>query len=53
MVKCDVVRGRIVATADSQIGSNAINRKALEPSSIVPTLIHYDVRCYEAKYLMD
>jgi len=53
MVRCDAVRGRIVATADAQIGWNAVNRKALEPSNIAPTWIHYDVRCYEAKYLKD
>ena len=53
MVKCDAVRGRIVATADAQIGWNAVNRKALEPSSIAPTWVHYDVRCYEPKYLKD
>ena len=53
MIKCDAVRGRIVSTADAQIGWSAVNRKALEPSNIAPTWIHYDVRCYEAKYLGD
>jgi hypothetical protein len=53
MLKCDAARGRIVATADAQIGWGAPNRKALEPSSIAPTWIHYDVRCYEPKYLGD
>lgn len=53
MVKCDAVRGRIVATADAQIGWNAVSCKALEPSNVAPTWIHYDVRCYEAKYLGD
>lgn len=51
MQKCDAVRGRIVATADAQIGWSAPNRKALEPASIAPTWVHYDVRCYEAQYL--
>ena len=53
MLKCDAARGRIVATADAQVGWAAIDRKALEPSDIAPTWIHYDVRCYEAKYLRD
>lgn len=53
MVKCEAGRGRIVSTADAQIGWTAPNRKALEPSSIAPTWIHYDVRCYEPRYLGD
>jgi hypothetical protein len=53
MVKCDTVRGRIVETADAQIGWTATNRKSLEPSDIAPTWVHYDVRCYEPKYLKD
>jgi hypothetical protein len=53
MLKCDAVRGRIVAMADAQIGWNAVNRKALEPSNIAPTWVHYDVRCYEQLYLKD
>jgi len=53
MVKCDAARGRIVSTADAQVGWNAPNRKALEPSNIAPTWVHYDVRCYELKYLAD
>lgn len=50
---CDAVRARIVATANAQIGWSARNRKALEPSDIAPTWLHYDVRCYEARYLAD
>jgi hypothetical protein len=50
---CDAARGRIVETADAQVGWAAANRKALEPSDIAPTWIHYDVRCYEARYLGD
>jgi len=50
---CDAARGRLVATAEAQIGWSAPNRKALEPSSIAPTWVHYDVRCYEPKYLGD
>jgi len=53
MVRCDAIRGRIVETADAQIGWLASNRKALEPSNIAPTWVHYDVRCYEPKYLVD
>ena len=53
MNKCDAARGRIVESANAQIGWNAPNCKALEPSNIAPTWIHYDVRCYESKYLKD
>jgi hypothetical protein len=53
MARCDAVRGRLVETADAQIGWLARNRKALEPANIAPTWIHYDVRCYEPKYLGD
>lgn len=53
MLKCRSACGRIVETAHAQIGWNATNRKALEPAQIAPTWIHYDVRCYEAKYLRD
>jgi hypothetical protein len=51
--KCDAVRGRIVETADAQVRWGARNRKALEPPDIAPTWVHYDVRCYERKYLED
>jgi hypothetical protein len=53
MVRCDAVRGRIVETADAQIGWLAGNRKALEPANIAPTWVHYDVRCYAPQYLGD
>ena len=53
MLKCDGARGCIVETAHAQIGWSASNRKALEPSNIAPTWVHYDVRCYEPKYLKD
>ena len=53
MVKCDAVRGRIVSTANAQVGWNAPDCKALEPASIAPTWVHYDVRCYDPKYLKD
>jgi len=53
MIKCDAARGRIVSTANAQIGWSAPNCKALEPSNIAPTWIHCDVRCYEARYLKD
>ena len=53
MLKCDAIRGRLVETAHAQVGWDAANRKALEPSHIAPTWVHYDVRCYEPKYLGD
>jgi len=53
MVKCDAIRGRIVETANAQIGWTASNLKSLEPSNIAPTWVHYDVRSYEPKYLKD
>ena len=53
MVKCESIRGKIVETAHAQIGWSAANRKALEPATIAPTWVHYDVRCYDAKYLGD
>jgi hypothetical protein len=53
MANCDAVRGKIVETGNGQIGWLAGNRKSLEPANIAPTWVHYDVRCYEAKYLTD
>ncbi|MBE0622810.1 MAG: peptidoglycan-binding protein [Burkholderiales bacterium] len=53
MLKCDAARGRIVETGNAQIGWSAPNCKALEPSNIAPTWVHYDVRCYEPKFLKD
>ncbi len=53
MANCDAVRGKIVETANGQVGWLATNRKSLEPANIAPTWIHYDVRCYEAQYLTD
>jgi hypothetical protein len=50
---CNAVRGKLVETADAQVGWGARNRKALEPSEIAPTWVHYDVRCYESRYLGD
>lgn len=50
---CDDIRGIVVEHASAQIGWNATNRKALEPSNIAPTWIHYDVRCYQPKFLRD
>ena len=50
---CDRCRGDIVNRAHAQIGWLAQNRKALEPSDIAPTWVHYDVRCYESCYLTD
>jgi len=51
--KCDEARRRLAETADAQVGWTARNRKALEPPEIAPTWVHYDVRCYEPKYLAD
>ena len=51
--KCQSARGRIQETADAQVGWDARNRKSLEPPDIAPTWVHYDVRCYEPKYLED
>lgn len=51
--KCDAARGKLVETANAQVGWAARNRKALEPAEIAPTWVHYDVRCYEPKYLAD
>jgi hypothetical protein len=53
MRQCDEVRALLVETAAAQIGWGAQNRKALEPASIAPTWVHYDVRCYSARYLED
>lgn len=53
MVRCEAARGRLVETGHAQIGWSALNRKALEPSNIAPTWVHYDVRCFEPKYLVD
>ena len=53
LVKCDAIRGRIVASTSAQIGWTASNPKSLEPSDIAPTWVHYDVRSYEPKYLKD
>jgi hypothetical protein len=53
MEKCDRIRGRLVETANAQIGWGATNRKSLEPRDIAPTWVHYDVRQYERKYLDD
>ena len=53
MNKCDAARIRIMETAGAQNGWGMSNCKALEPSSIAPTWVHYDVRCYEPKYLKD
>jgi hypothetical protein len=51
--KCDGVRARLIETANAQIGWAARNVKALEPNNIAPTWVHYDVRCYDQKYLKD
>ncbi len=53
MLRCNSIRGKLVELASAQIGWSAANRKALEPPDIAPTWVHYDVRCYEPKYLED
>lgn len=52
-LKCHVIRGQLVELSNAQIGWNAKNRKSLEPDSVAPTWIHYDVRSYEPRYLAD
>jgi hypothetical protein len=53
MRRCDEIRGLLAERSAAQIGWSAANRKSLEPASIAPTWIHYDVRSYERKYLAD
>ena len=53
MLRSDEVRGIVVERSAAQIGWAARNRKALEPSHIAPTWVHYDVRCYDRQYLAD
>jgi hypothetical protein len=53
MNRCDKIRGIIVEKSNAQIGWDAANRKSFEPSQIAPTWVHYDVRCYDQKYLED
>jgi hypothetical protein len=53
MERCNRIRGVLVELANAQIGWSARNRKALEPPDIAPTWVHYDVRCYDPKYLED
>lgn len=53
MRRADLVRAKLVETANAQIGWGASNRKALEPPDIAPTWVHYDVRCYESRFLED
>ena len=53
MERCDALRGILVGKANAQIGWGAANRKSLEPADIAPTWVHYDVRSYEKKYLVD
>jgi hypothetical protein len=51
--RCDAVRGLVVEHGAAQIGWSARNRKSLEPSNIAPKWVHYDVRSYDRKYLVD
>ncbi|WP_313621446.1 peptidoglycan-binding domain-containing protein [Achromobacter sp.] len=53
LIKCRVVRGKLVELSNAQIGWTAKNRKSLEPDNVAPTWVHYDVRSYEPKYLAD
>jgi hypothetical protein len=51
--RCNEARDMLVATAAAQIGWARANRKALEPSEIAPTWVHYDIRCYAPAFLQD
>jgi hypothetical protein len=51
--RCDKVRSVAVAKSNAQIGWAAGNKKALEPSDIAPTWVHYDVRTFDSQYLDD
>ena len=51
--RCDRFRGILTEKCNFQIGWGANNRKALEPSTIAPTWIHADMRCYNRKFLDD
>ncbi|MGV3572454.1 MAG: peptidoglycan-binding domain-containing protein [Ramlibacter sp.] len=51
--ECDAARHMLVLTANAQIGWNQRNRKALEPPSLAPTWVHYDVRTFDPEYLRD
>jgi hypothetical protein len=53
MLRSDEIRGILVERSAAQIGWTARNRKALEPSNIAPTWVHYDVRSYDRKFLAD
>lgn len=51
--RCNEIRGFLVEKSSAQVGWLGRNRKSLEPADIAPTWIHYDVRCYEQKYMED
>lgn len=51
--RCDAFRELMTKFGNFQIAWNTLNQKALEPSSIAPTWIHMDVRCYSQKFLQD
>jgi hypothetical protein len=53
MERCNEIRGFLVDKSNAQVGWLGSNRKSLEPADIAPTWIHYDVRSYEQKYLME
>ena len=53
MERSDTLRGMLVEKSNAQIGWGAANRKSLEPASIAPTWVHYDVRSYAPIYLHD
>lgn len=53
MANCDAVRKVLIEKSNAQNGWQGDNQKALEPPSIAPTWVHYDVRCYAQQYLAD
>ncbi len=53
MANCEALRNRIMETSNAQLEWRIKNQKALESAKDAPTWVHYDVRCYERKYLGD
>lgn len=51
--RCNEIREKLVDVSCAQIGWAEGNKKSLEPESIAPTWIHYDVRNFNKKYLTE
>jgi len=49
--ECDDARRRIIQKSNGQVAWNSTNKKALEPSNIAPTWVHFDVRTFDQAYL--